>query len=97
MATKRKNDELNEEFAESSEIRAFEETVINKINEMNLINIRDAAGIRGCTQSAIHQLIERGRLHPVKLMDHTYVKRSEVEGLEPLRTGPKPAAKSPDD
>jgi hypothetical protein len=54
-----------------------------------LITQKEAAAMRGVTQAAIGDLIRRGRLRTVELFGRVLVYRSEVEGFERERPGPK--------
>jgi len=55
----------------------------------DLITQKEAAMVRGVSQAAISDLIKRGRLRTVEMFGRTLVYRSEVEGFEKERPGPK--------
>jgi excisionase family DNA binding protein len=55
----------------------------------DLISQAEAARIRGVTRAAIRDLIRRGRLRSFELGGRELVYRSEVEGFEKEKPGPK--------
>jgi hypothetical protein len=58
----------------------------------DLITQAEAARIRGVTRAAIAYLIAQGRLRTYERFGVTFVSRSEVEGYEPQKPGPRPSA-----
>lgn len=59
----------------------------------DLITQAEAARLRGVTRSAIAYLIAQGRLRTYERFGVTFVSRSEVEGYEPQKPGPRPSSK----
>jgi hypothetical protein len=57
----------------------------------DLITMRDAADLRGCTIGAISKLVSRGRITGYPQYGKTLVSRSEVEKYMPVKPGPKPS------
>ena len=55
----------------------------------DLISQTEAARVRGVTRPAIADLIRRGRLRSVEVAGRVLVYRSDVEGFEEQRRGPK--------
>jgi excisionase family DNA binding protein len=55
----------------------------------NFITIGEAAELRGVTRSAIHELVQRGRLHSQKMFGRILLLRSEVLAFEREKPGPK--------
>ena len=58
----------------------------------DLITQAEAARLRGVTRSAIAYLIAQGRLRTYERFGVTFVSKSEVEGYEPLKPGPRPSS-----
>lgn len=57
--------------------------------EIDLIGIREAAEIRGVTQSAITQLCTRGRIESVNVFGHPWMLREDVVNYKKGKRGPK--------
>lgn len=55
-----------------------------------LISQAEAARIRGVSRAAIRDLIRRSRLRSITVGGREFVYRSEVEGFEKDKPGPKP-------
>lgn len=60
----------------------------------DLITQAEAARLRGVTRSAIAYLVSQGRLRTYERFGVTFVSKSEVEGYEPLKPGPRPSSTS---
>ena len=58
----------------------------------DLITQAEAARLRGVTRAAIAYLVAQGRLHTYERFGVTFVSRSEVEGYEPQKPGPRPSS-----
>ena len=58
----------------------------------DLITQAEAARLRGVTRAAIAYLVAQGRLHTYERFGVTFVSRSEVEGFEPQKPGPRPSS-----
>lgn len=58
----------------------------------DLITIAEAARLRGVSRSAISELVRRGRLRSVDMFGRVLVYRSEVEGFQKQKPGPKTEA-----
>lgn len=63
-------------------------TLQTQVEELGLITIRDAAELRGCSRSAILQLLQRDRLKSENILGKTYLYKSEVEDFQRKRPGP---------
>ena len=61
----------------------------SNVDTSDLITQKEAAELRGVTQAAIGDLIKRGRLRTPEMFGKMLVCRSEVEGFERKRPGPK--------
>ena len=59
----------------------------------DLISPAEAAGLRGVSKQAVHELINRGRLKTYDLAGRRLVRRSDVETLTPAKPGPKAGTK----
>jgi excisionase family DNA binding protein len=55
----------------------------------NFITVAEAAEIRRVSRSAIHELIQRGRLKSERILGRVVLFRAEVEQFEKDRPGPK--------
>lgn len=55
----------------------------------DLISQAEAARLRGVTRAAIRDLIRRGRIRSLTVGGRDLVYRSEVEGFEKEKPGPK--------
>lgn len=55
----------------------------------DLITIAEAARLRGVSRSAISELVRRGRLRSAEMFGRVLVYRSEVEGFQKQKPGPK--------
>jgi excisionase family DNA binding protein len=64
-----------------------------KKEDPTLITVSEAAKIRGVGETAIRNLISRGRLQSQRLYGRILLKRAEVERFELDRPGPKKGAK----
>jgi len=58
----------------------------------DLITIAEAARLRGVSRSAISELVRRGRLRSIEMFGRVLVYRSEVEGFQKQKPGPKTEA-----
>ncbi|MDQ3253979.1 MAG: hypothetical protein M3R15_08750 [Acidobacteriota bacterium] len=58
----------------------------------DLITPTEAARVRNVTRAAITALIKRGRLQTVEVGGRSFLRRSDVEGFEPVKPGPKSEA-----
>lgn len=70
------------------EFREISKLLEDKIQELGLITIREAAELRKTSRSAVLQLIQRGRLKTETVIGKQFVYRKEVEGFTPDRPGP---------
>lgn len=61
-------------------------------NVSDLITIAEAARLRGVSRSAISELVRRGRLRSVEMFGRVLIYRSEVEGFQKQKPGPKTEA-----
>ena len=61
-----------------------------QIHRLKLITVKEAADIRGCSRSAIMQLISRKRLPVVRILGKPFVYKADVMGFEKKKSGPKP-------
>jgi excisionase family DNA binding protein len=57
----------------------------------DLVTPTEAARLRGVTRAAITALVKRGRLQTVEVGGRPFLRRSEVEGFEAEKPGPKAA------
>lgn len=59
------------------------------IDLSDLVTVTEAAQLRGVSRSAIHELIQRGRLRSKKMFGRVLLSKSEVKSFEKVKPGPK--------
>jgi excisionase family DNA binding protein len=64
------------------------QTLEEQVEELGLITIREAAELRGCSRSAILQLLQRDRLKSENILGKCYLYREEVTDFQRRRPGP---------
>jgi hypothetical protein len=67
--------------------------MVKKSELLELISQAEAARLRGVTREAIYNLVRRGRLRTKKVLDRTWLYRSEVMAYEREKPGPKSSTK----
>ncbi len=67
--------------------------IVKRKKDDPLITVSEAARLRGVGETAIRNLVYRGRLAPVRLYGRILFNRADVERFETKRPGPKPAPK----
>ena len=55
----------------------------------NFVTVTEAANMRGVSRSAIHELVQLGRLRSKRMFGRVLLYRSEVESFEKDKPGPK--------
>jgi hypothetical protein len=69
----------------------MKKTVESKLEQAieSFVTVSEAARLRGVTRAAIHALIKRERFRSVDMFGRKLLYRSEVEGFEKEKPGPK--------
>ena len=67
---------------------------VMKIDPDDLVDLSEAARIRGVSHQAIMQLVAKGRFKIVKISGRTFLFRCEVENFTPEKSGPKTIGKA---